>query len=325
MTLDLSVAAFGLGPEPLVLLLAAFLIDAVIGGVVARLPRVEGPMGLVDAAARFLEPRLNRRTRSVTDRLIRGLLLALVIVSATVFVALVLAAIGAAIPYGWVLVLVLIFVLVRQRGPFEQARAMVRDLEGRSDSLGADVVNDAHRAARETIEALAARLADGPVAAAFWYALLGLPGLAGYWAISILATRLDERNPQYAAFGMAATRLNEAVLFLPGAITGLLIVVASAFVPGGNPASAFRTMGRDWSKAYPRAHGFALAAVAGAFALNLNGPERQPTGWHGWIGDSGWRARTTSADLRRVLFVYGITCLLNTALIALLAMATFAL
>ena len=176
-------------------------------------------MGLVDAAARFLEPRLNRRTRSVTDRLIRGLLLALVIVSATVFVALVLAAIGAAIPYGWVLVLVLIFVLVRQRGPFEQARAMVRDLEGRSDSLGADVVNDAHRAARETIEALAARLADGPVAAAFWYALLGLPGLAGYWAISILATRLDERNPQYAAFGMAATRLNEAVLFLPGAIT----------------------------------------------------------------------------------------------------------
>ena len=327
VNLDLSVAAADLRPEPLLLLLAALAIDAAIGGVLAHRAGLRGPAWVIDATALYLEPRLNRTRRGDTNRLIRGLLVVVVVLAASIVAGGAVALIGAAIPYGWVVVLVAILGLTNQRRPLEQGRAKVRRLERPISAAGAATAGagDDYAVARAAIERLIEQLASGLVAASFWYVLLGLPGLAGYLAVNRLAARLDARQPRLAAFGFAASRLNEALSFLPGILAGFLIVAASLFVPGANLASAYRTMLRDFPNAHPRATGFALAALAGAFQINLSGPESHPAGWRGWIGDRGWRARVTSADVRRALYVYGVVCLLHMALIALLAMATFAL
>ncbi len=251
----MSVAAAGLRPEPLLLLLAALAIDATIGGVLAQRARLRGPALLIDAAALYVEPRLNRTRRGDTNRLIRGLLVVMVVLVASIVAGGAVALIGAAIPYGWVLVLSALLALTSQRRPLEQGRAVVRRLE-RPKSAADAATNgggDDYAVARVAIERLTDQLASGLIAASFWYVLLGLPGLAGYLAVNRLAARLDVRDSGLAAFGFAASRLNEALSFLPGILAGFRIVVASVFAPGANPASAYRTMLRDFPNAHPRA------------------------------------------------------------------------
>jgi adenosylcobinamide-phosphate synthase len=182
---------------------------------------------------------------------------------------------------------------------------VVRRLE-RQKSAADAVTNgggDDYAVARAAIERLTDQFASGLVAASFWYVLLGLPGLAGYLAVNRLAVRLNVRDSGLAAFGFAA----------------------SVLVPGANPASAYRIMLRDFPNAHSRAMSFAFAALASAFAIDLSGPAPGQVGRRGWVGDGNWRARPTSADVRRALYIRGVVYLLHMALAALLAMATFAL
>jgi cobalamin biosynthesis protein CobD/CbiB len=269
---------------------------------------LRGPALLTDAAALYVEPRFNRTRRGDTNRLIRGLLVVMVVLVASIVAG------GARGPDRRGHPLRLGSGAVRTARPDEPAAAAATNGAG-----------DDYAVARVAIERLTHQLASGLIAASFWYVLLGLLGLAGYLAVNRLAARLDVRDSGLAAFGFAVSRLNEALSFLPGILAGFLIVVARVFVPGANQASAYRTMLRDFPNAHLRAMGFAHAALAGAFAINLRGPDPGRAGWRGWVGDGNWRARATSADVRRRLYIHGVVCLLHMALIALLAMATFAL
>ncbi len=137
---------------------------------------------------------------------------------------------------------------------------------------------------------------------------------------------LPEDSPRFAEFGLAATRLRIAVLILPDLLAGLLIAVAALLMPKVCAGRAFGaiTAGRN-RYGLPR-ESLASAAMAGALGLPV---PSQALGKGGgaprWSGDAGAVLRAAAqSDLRRVSYLYGITCVLTLGAIVLVVLAKFA-
>ena len=284
-----NVLSAGLRPEPFLILMAALALDAVGGN---RLRRYAWhPQRALEATVGFLEPRLNRPQRGPVNRLMRGALLVAVLAFLGTGVAWLVTALGSRVPFGWVAILVAVTALIDQRRPFDEARRRLIHLDGGGKGdPGA------------TIAALATGLAGGVIGASFWFALLGLPGLAAFRAIALTAALVDERRQTIGVFGLAPSRLDEALLYLPAMLSGLALAAAALFVPGARPGRVLGAMARDATRHHNLAHGFAIAAMLGSFG---------PT--------------PATGDVRRALYLYLVACLLNLGAIALLAMASLAI
>ena len=77
--------------------------------------------------------------------------------------------------------------------------------------------------ARGAIESLSENFADGVVAPAFWYVILGLPGLFAYKAINTMDSIIGYKSEQYRDFGMAAARLDDVVNLIPARFSGAAV------------------------------------------------------------------------------------------------------
>ena len=279
----------GLRPEPFIILLAALALDA-LGG--AKLRRFAWhPVQALEAAVSTIEPRLNRADRGNVNRLVRGVLLVAVIALISAAAGWALTVLGREAPFGWLAVLGVAMTLIDQRRPFETGRGRLAHLEGGGAGE-----------ASEAVSSLATGFAGGVIGASFWFALLGLPGLAVYRAVAAVAALLDERRHEIGVFGLGASRLDEALLYLPAVLAGLMVAAAALFVPGARAGQALSAMIRDAPKHHNLARGFAIAAMTGSFG-----------------------AAPGLGEVRRALYLYAVACLLNLALIALLAMASFAI
>ena len=80
---------------------------------------------------------------------------------------------------------------------------------------------------RAAIESCAENFSDGVVAPAFWFALLGLPGLLAYKAVNTADSMIGHRTARYEAFGWAAARLDDLLNLVPARLRGLLIALAA--------------------------------------------------------------------------------------------------
>ena len=65
-------------------------------------------------------------------------------------------------------------------------------------------------------ESLAENTSDAQVAALFWAALTGMPGVLAYRAINTLDAMIGNRSARYARFGWAARLDDLATTFRPG-------------------------------------------------------------------------------------------------------------
>ena len=315
--------------HPFVLLFAALLLDAVLGDMRWLFRAVPHPVALTGALIGFLDDKLNRSRRGDAALLIRGCIV-------TVFVAGLAAAAGALcvwlsrrLPYGLALELFFVVVLVAQRSLYdhgravsvalrrdgiESARAAVSHIVGRNTSA-----LDSHGVSRAAIESLAENFADGVVAPAFWYVILGLPGLFAYKAINTLDSMIGYKSERYRRFGMVAARLDDAVNLIPARLAALLIVFAGAVTPTANPLRAFKVMWRDAGKHDSPNAGWPEGAMAGALDRALGGPRHYLGGVvkSEWIGDGD--ARATYGDIDRALLLYGLACVIHTLFYAALA------
>src|SRR6185437_5792548 len=165
---------------------------------------------------------------------------------------------------------------------------------------------DEHGVARAAIESLAENASDGVVAPAFWFLVLGLPGLAAYKAINTADSMIGHRTPRHEAFGWAAARFDDLVNLPASRLTGLLFAAAAALVPGADPKNAWRALRRDSGKHRSPNAGWPEAAMAGALGLALAGP-RVYGGMlveDHMMGDG--RREATAADIRRALRLYHV-------------------
>ena len=155
-----------------------------------------------------------------------------------------------------------------ETGSIIAARSAVSRIVGRDPQ-----VLDEHGVARAAIESLAENASDGVVAPAFWFLVLGLPGLAAYKAINTADSMIGHRNPRHEAFGWAAARFDDLVNLLPSRLTGLLFAAAALVVPGTSARAALQAMARDASRHRSPNAGWPESAMAGALGLKLNGPK----------------------------------------------------
>jgi adenosylcobinamide-phosphate synthase len=315
--------------DPLIVIVFALLLDAVVGDMRWLFRVVPHPVALIGRLIGFLDNKLNRVGRGTATVLARGLVV-------TVLVTAVAAGSGGALswaaerlPYGVALEVFCVTVMFAQRSLYDHGRAVAVALRRGGLIAGRVAVShivgrqtealDEHGVARGAIESLAENFSDGVIAPAFWYLILGLPGLFAYKAINTLDSMIGYRSDRYRHFGMTAARLDDVVNLIPSRLAAILIALAAAIAPTANPARAFRAMWRDAGKHDSPNAGWPEAAMAGALALALGGPRNYLGGIakSQWIGDGNPRA--TGQDIERALLLYGVAGLLHMLFYATLA------
>lgn len=315
---------YAVSEAALTTLIVALLANIALAGLPGVREVLAAPVTAVTAVASWFEARLNRSNRSVLSRLIRGVVALIVLLAVALAFAWGIDRAGQEIPRGEILNIVVLAMLIAPRPAFDSLRAVGRSLSDRGLMAGRAALYglveygtaelDEHAVAREAIEAAMARLCEAVVAPAFWFLVLGLPGLCISRTLSIAAERTSRQDAPNAAFGFAADRLDRLASFVPALLTGLLIVIAALFVPGAGPFRAFSVLARDWRLHPVPSRGWTSSASAGALGLALAGPRRHREVIVGgpWIGDG--RARAGNVDIARAAYLYGIAVLLGLGL-----------
>ena len=287
-------------------LLAALIIEAVLGYPAWLLARIGHP---VMWAGRMIGA-MDRRWNHAPYARATGVLTAIVLVVLSGMAGLLIERIAS----GWIGMAAIILIAMAglaQRslhdhvvavfqplaaGQIEQARTALSRIVGR-DTAGLDTSGIA-AAATET---LAESFCDGIVAPAFWFLILGLPGLFAFKAISTADSMIGHLDNRYRDFGWACARLDDVMNWLPARLAGGLICL----VGGGG----WRIMWRDARNHLSPNAGWPESAMAGALAVRLGG---------GAAYDGDWIARETLgdgappnvADLMQAMAIYRRACLL---------------
>lgn len=308
------------GPEPLLLLGAALVLDAMLPEAVWPFGLLPHPVRWVGSLADALESRFNTPRRSAMARRAWGAACTVLVLVAALGLAVVVQAIGRAVPFGWLIELALVTSLLAQRSLFVHVDRVARPLKA-GDLIGArravaEIVGrdpeslDGHAIARAAIESLAENFSDGVMAPVLWYAAFGLPGLLLYKAINTLDSMWGHKSERFAAFGFAAARLDDGLNLIPARLSGALIAISAFFLPNAQIVEAWRSMGRDAGKHRSVNAGWPESAMAGALGLAIAGPRRYGDVLieDAWMGRG--RAEVEPRDMRRALILYAVTCFL---------------
>ncbi len=299
--------------EVIAILLLALALDAVIGDPRWLYRLVPHPVALLGRLIAAGERRLNRPQIARPARLVRGLALALAVAAAAAASGWAIERALMPLPGGWGVEALVASSLLAFRGLYDHVRAVAealgRDLDAARAEVGRIVGRDpgsldAAGVARAAAESAAENFSDGVVAPAFWFLVLGLPGLFAYKAVNTLDSMLGHADARYEAFGKAAARLDDALNWVPARLAGLLLVAAAVLVPTASAGRAWRTMRRDASRHRSLNAGWQEAPLAGALGLRLAGPRTYPGGVvaDAWMGEG--RSELDAEDLRRALDLY---------------------
>ena len=296
--------------DPWPILLLALALDTILGDPRWLYRAVPHPVVLMGRAAAALEARWNDLALAPGARVRRGLAATLLVTGGAGALGWLVEIGLAGLAWGWPLEAVLASTLIAGRSLYDHALAVARGLErdlaaGRAavaHIVGRDPESlDEAGVARAATESTAENLSDGVVAPVFWFALLGLGGLAAYKALNTLDSMLGYRSARYEAFGKAAARLDDAANWVPARLTAILFVLAAVTLPGADPAGAWRTARRDAPRHCSPNAGWPEAALAGALGFALAGPRRYGGAAveDHWMGDG--RDALNAADIRGAL------------------------
>jgi adenosylcobinamide-phosphate synthase len=311
--------------ERLLSLVAGLAIDVLFGDMPRLFRYVPHPVVLAGRAIAFFDRKLNRESRSEVSRHERGIVTVIVLVGAAGLLGLVIERVCGDSLLGAAVAASLIGVLVAQRSLYQRVAAVAVGLAtgglagGRAavrHIVGRDPMSlDQHGVVRAAIESLAENFSAGVVAPAFWYLLLGLPGLFAYKMANTLDSMIGHRTPRYRAFGWAAARLDGILNTVPAPLSGVLLATAALFAKDCQPRHALTIMLRDGRKHHSPNAGWPESAMAGALGLALAGPRRYTKGLVAdpWLGDD--RARAEVLDISRALQLYRAACLLQGGLL----------
>ena len=280
-----------------VILIAALLLDALLGEPEWAWSRVPHPVKLIGRVIEAAECRFNQGR---TPKLMGAVVIAVLTIAAL--------AVGYAIravPDFGLLELLGAAILLAGKSLNQHVRAVADGLrmslgEGRREV--ARIVGRETRqletdgVARAAVESAAEGFSDGVVAPAFWFLLLGLPGILAYKLVNTADSMIGHRTERYRDFGMATARLDDVLNWIPARIAALLIAVANGkwrqFWAIRHDASSHRSPNAGWPE----------AAIAATLDVALAGPRV----YDGEIADDPYinpngRKELTSADIDNAL------------------------
>lgn len=298
-------------------LLVALLVDALTGEPAVVYDRIPHPAVLMGRAVARLDRTLNRDGDSPRRRRSMGALAVLILVSGALGLGWGLHALLSPLPWGFVIEGVLGSALLAQRSLLEHVAHVSIGLRNQGLSGGRRAVSmivgrdpdvlDEAGVARAAVESCAENYSDGVVAPAFWFAVLGLPGLLAYKVINTADSMIGHRSPRHLAFGWAAARLDDLVNLPASRLAALTIIIAAVLI-GGRPMEAIRAVLRDAPRHRSPNAGWPEAATAGSLGFALAGPRRYAgvTVDDGWMGNG--RSDLGAADIDRTIRLILIAC-----------------
>ncbi|OIP84956.1 MAG: cobalamin biosynthesis protein CobD [Rhodobacterales bacterium CG2_30_65_12] len=247
------------------ILALALALDAGLGEPEALWQRAPHPAVLMGRAVGWADRMLNHGA----GRLVTGAL------SIAGLVALAWVIGGLLASLGWAVELVAAAILLAHRSLVEHVRAVADALslsieDGRravAQIVGRDTGEmDEPGVARAAIESAAENLSDGVIAPAFWFLLLGLPGMLAYKIVNTADSMIGYRTPAHEQFGKAAARLDDVLNWVPARITALLIHLTQYRRGDWGRIARDAPLHRSPNAGWPE------AAMAVALGVALSGP-----------------------------------------------------
>lgn len=153
-----------------------------------------------------------------------------------------------------------VFEALEQQG-LAAGRQQVARIVGRNTSELTD-----QQVKQATLETIAENLSDGVIAPLFWFALLGLPGMAAYKMINTLDSMIGYKSERHKQFGFVAAKLDDLANWVPARLTAMLLA--------GTNQRAWQFIWRYGNQhASPNA-GYPEAALAGILNCRFGGPNK---------------------------------------------------
>lgn len=150
------------------------------------------------------------------------------------------------------------------------------DLEGARRAVSRIVGRDTQAldetgVAKAAVETVAENTCDGVTAPLIFLFLGGLPAGMAYKAVSTLDSMVGYKNDKYRFFGWASARLDDLLNFIPARLSGLLLCLGAALLPGCSGRRAWTIFWRDRRKHASPNSAHTEAACAGALGVRLAG------------------------------------------------------
>ena len=305
------------------ILALALILDRLTGDPDWLWGRLRHPVVLFGKAIDRCDDDLNDDGDSPETRWRHGVFAIAILLAASAFVGLVLTAVfysfGVA---GVILEIVTVAVFLAQKSLSEHVGKVANALraggldEGRhavSQIVGRDPeMLDAPAIGRAAIESLSENFSDGVVAPAFWYAILGLPGLLAYKMLNTADSMIGHKDERHLHFGRAAARLDDIANWIAARLSAVLIVLSAAIRLGpGSARSAAGAVLRDAGLHRSPNAGWPEAAMAGALGVALAGPRsygKKPV-MEPYLNAKG-RAAVAVSDIDLALKLYSGSCFL---------------
>ncbi|PID36305.1 MAG: adenosylcobinamide-phosphate synthase [Rhodobacterales bacterium] len=197
---------------------------------------------------------------------------------------------------GWPMEILVAAILIAQRSLVQHVAAvgtvLNRSLEDGRAAVGKIVGRDTAEmteaeVARAAIESAAENISDGVVAPAFWFLLLGLPGLIAYKMVNTADSMIGYRNEKYEAFGKAAAKLDDLLNWIPARLTALLIFITAPSRAGWQIIRRDAPLHRSPNAGWPE------SAMAVALNVALAGPRN----YHGKREELAWAHPEGTRDI----------------------------
>ncbi|MGN6550086.1 MAG: adenosylcobinamide-phosphate synthase CbiB [Pararhizobium sp.] len=321
-----------------VVLLLALLLDRWLGDPDWLWRRVPHPVAGFGAMIAFFDRGFNSEKDSPPVRRRNGWLSIVVLVLASFLVGVLIVRLLR--PIGWIgdaIEIVLAAVFLAQKSLADHVGRVAVALREEGLAGGRRAVSmivgrdpqtlDEAGVARAAIESLAENFADGVVAPAFWYAVLGLPGLLAYKMLNTADSMIGHRTPRHLDFGRGAAKLDDLANWPAARLSALLIGLAAAICGGRRSGRrAIDTALRDAGLHRSPNAGWPEAAMAGALDIALAGPRiysgilvREP------LINAAGRRQAGVPDIDRALGVFAATCSALTVVVAILSLLAFGL
>ncbi|WP_029059667.1 adenosylcobinamide-phosphate synthase CbiB [Stappia stellulata] len=317
------------------LVLLALLLDALVGDPPWLWRHVPHPVVLFGKIIEIVDQDFNTPDAPESRRKLYGAIFLFALVACTLLTGALLEVIFRGLPFGEIGIVLVGAVFIAQRSLYDHVAA-VRDglsqggLEGGRKAVAMIVGRDPEQldeagVARAAIESCAENHADGVVAPAFWFLLLGLPGLLAYKAVNTADSMIGHKTDRHRAFGWASARFDDLVNLPASRIAGCLLAL-SAPLFGKSIGASLAIMRRDAAKHRSPNAGWPEAAMAAVLGLALAGP-RAYAGYNvddPYMNADG-RRDATAGDIARALKAMIFACALQIGLVALLAVLSLSL
>ena len=268
----------------LFILAAGLLLDRRFGDPDWLWRRFPHPVVLFGNAIGWFDATLNRNRFSEYQRRLAGVVTIAVLLVASLFVGGLIHRIFVSLGLlGWLLEAVTVAVFLAHKSLADHVIQVAHGLRADGLAGGRRAVSmivgrdpetlDEPAVCRAAIESLAENFSDGVVAPAFWYALLGLPGLFAYKMLNTADSMIGHKSPKYLAFGWASARLDD-LANLPAARLSALMIAIGAWARFGRlrARNALQTALQDHGLHRSPNSGWPEAAMAGALDIQLAGP-----------------------------------------------------